>query len=231
MNKITAIITNYNQGKFFRTALQSLLSQTRLPDQIIAVDDCSTDDSAKVIAKEIKDLDKGIIPIEFIVRATNGKPAGARNSGIEKATGDIICFLDVDDIYYSEKIAKSVYILDKYPEVGLVYTDYDVMDIINNTQKREFKHPYEFNYLWQTCIVSTNSIVRKSVLDKVGKFDEKLFGVEDYNMWIRIAKVSLLYHIPEALFMYRLHGGNITMNHAQSMHEQIIKFKQEMANA
>lgn len=234
---VTAVITNYNQGKFFRSAFQSLLAQTRVPDQIIVVDDKSTDDSVKIIVKELGQLKTEAAPdsifptVDFIPRETNGKPAGARNSGITKATGDLIAFLDVDDFYYVDKIASAVEIFNKYEQVGLVYSDYNVLDLRNATQYREFKHPYEYQYLWQSCIVSTDSVYRRSVFDKVGLFNEQLFGVEDYEMYLRIAKHYMIYHVAEPQFCYRLHGGNLTLNHSESMAQQINKFKQEMMNA
>lgn len=231
---ITAIITNYKQGKFALTALQSLYTQTLKPNNIIIVDDASPDDSVKLIKEAIKVCEAKYppIPTQVVVRETNGKPAGARNSGIKLCNNsDYICFLDIDDYYYADKIKQSVEVLEKNPTIGMVYTDYDMINTKTGKTVREFKHPYDFQFLWQTCIVSTNSIVRKSVFDKVGLFDEKLYGVEDYQMWLRIGKEYMVYHIAEALFCYRIHGENLSVNHAESMNQQIPVFKQELAHA
>lgn len=231
MKPVTAIITNYNQGKFFQTALDSIIKQTYSPEQLIVVDDCSTDDSRKIISRSLEDT-KGLPPIiNTVFRDTNGKPAGARNSGIKEAIGDIIAFLDVDDFYYPTKIEESVKLLEEDPIIGLVYSDYDVYDTIKNKHLREFKHPYNYQLLWQTCIVSTNSIIKKEVFDKVGLFDERFFGTEDYNLWLRIARHYMIRHIPKPLFCYRLHGQNITMTRAQEMAQEIQVWKRELLNA
>jgi len=225
--KISQVITNYNQGRFAKDALKSICKQSLLPDEVVIVDDCSIDNSVELIEDSIKYYNK--IPSTRLVKTpTNSKPAGARNQGIKSTTGDIICFLDIDDIYYKDKIAKSIEIFNKYPDVGLVYTDYDIWDTKINKVVREFKHPYTWDMLWQTCIVSTNSIVRRSVFDAVGLFDEQLFGPEDYQMWIRIAQKFILYHIPEPLFTYRVHGENLTVKHKDFVIAQTKQLKEDL---
>jgi len=227
--KTNVVITNYNQGKFAYSALDSIYKQTHLPTKIIIVDDCSTDNSVELIKQAMAKF-KNKIATELIVRETNGKPAGARNSGIRNLESDceVVAFLDIDDFYAPEKIQASINVLRKYPLVGLVYTDYNMYDVQKNNFVREFKHPFDFNILAQVCIVSTNSIIRRKVLDKVGLFDEKYYGVEDYQMWLRIALESMVHHIAEPLFTYRIHGGNLSTNNTKFMESQIPQLKQEL---
>lgn len=230
MSKVTGVITNHNYEKFVVGAIESMLAQKDVDwAEIIVVDDLSTDKSVDTIKKflESPKVAGYGIAIRLIERKVNGGPAGARNSGIEQATGDYIAFLDADDIYLAGKISKSVRILDKNPEVSLVYSDYDVLK--DGVSKREYKFPYIYNLLWQQCIVSTNSVYRRKVFSEVGMFDERFRGTEDYQMYLKIATRSMLYHIPEALFIYRLHGNNITetTNH-QLFANDIAKFKQEI---
>lgn len=208
--KTSVILTNYNYSKFIVSAITSLFSQTVVPDEIIIVDDASTDDSVAVVKDYIKHTPPKVKDkFKFIERDKNGGPAASRNSGIAVATGDVLCFLDADDFYYPRKIEASLNILKEYPQIGLVYTDYEVLDK-DSKLTREFKTSYDARYLWQACIVSTNSIIRREVIDKVGIFNEKYRGTEDYEYWLRIATQYLLYHVPEPLFCYRLHGQNIT---------------------
>jgi glycosyltransferase involved in cell wall biosynthesis len=215
---ITAIIPNFNQGKFIHFALQSLESQTIKPDEIIIVDDKSTDNSVELIEKALKNVR---IPHRFIKREANGYPAAAKNSAlkvINKET-DVIAFLDADDWYEPTKIEESVKIFAGYPEMGLVYSDYYMVDK-NGQRKLEPKFAYNVQHLWQQCIVSTNSLVRASVIEQVGLFDERkdYKGVfEDYNLWLRISKRFPMYHIAKPLFTYRVHGENITLREGQNM--------------
>jgi glycosyltransferase involved in cell wall biosynthesis len=235
--KISAILTNYNQGRFVKTSLESLLKQSLLPDEIIIVDDKSTDDSVDIIKKEIKNLTPffGPTKVKLIERETNGLPAGARNSGIRAMAEDtdVVCFLDADDWYEREKIRESVIILSTYPDIGLVYTDYYMLDTKSGQRRLEPKFAYNVPAIWQSCIVSTNSILRASVVREIGFFDERkdLNGVfEDYNYWLRISKRYPMYHIAEPLFTYRIHGNNITLKNAPSVMHKLQAMVQETYN-
>jgi glycosyltransferase involved in cell wall biosynthesis len=224
----TVIIPNYNQGKFIHTALQSLENQTIKPDEVIIVDDKSTDNSVELIIKALKNFK---INHRFLQREVNGYPAACRNTALKTINPetDIVFFLDADDWYEPTKIEKTLVVFAGYPDVGLVYSNYFMID--NNGQRRyEPKFSYNMNYLWQQCIVSTNSAVRRQVLETVGLFDERkdYKGVfEDYNLWLRISKKFLMYHIAEPLFTYRVHGENITLRHGQEMSPRIPELIKE----
>lgn len=228
--EVTGVITCYNNGKFFAQALQGMLNQTYPVSQIIVVDDVSTDDTRDIIRKEIARYpDANIL---FIEREVNGGPAGARNSAIEQATGEVIAFCDGDDFYYKNKVMESVKALAENPEVGLVYSDYDMLYEGQNKVQREFKYSYNRDLLWQACIVSTNSVIKAKVFEIVGNFDERFFGTEDYHMWLKISKQLLMIHLPRSLFAYRVHGNNITLDSTKSeqMAKDIALFKKELVN-
>ena len=96
------------------------------------------------------------------------------------------------------------------------------------TKKRECKPPFNFNWLLQTCIVSTNSVISRVVFDAVGMFDESIKGMEDYNFWLRASTKFAFCHIPFALFAYREHGLNKTRTttpEAWSKEESAMKHK------
>lgn len=223
---IEVIVTNYNSGHFATTAFQSLESQSMRPDKIIVVDDCSTDDSVDKIKREAKHLS---IPWSVHVTDKNhGGPAKARNLGLAQTRGDILCLLDIDDWYSPTKIEKSVEILQKHPIIGLVYTDYIMEMIKDGRSVHEFKHPYDFSLLAQTCIVSTNSIGRTDWFKRVGGWHEGLKIADDYHMWVKLAKVSILYHIAEALFHYRVHENSLTQTKADLMQNEIEFIKKDL---
>lgn len=207
---ISVIVTNYNHGEFVIDAYKSLLKQTLKPDEIIIVDDCSTDSSVEVI-KNFLSSKKLDIETRLILRDKNGGSAAARNEGIQNAQGDIIALLDGDDIYYKDKLEKSVAILRQYPLVGMVYSDYDGWDFDNKKLEREYKPAYDQRILRQTCVANTNSVFRKATFERAGLFNEEIRGGEDYEMWIRLSQFFILYHIPESLFAYRMHGKNMTI--------------------
>lgn len=223
---IEVVVTNYNSGKFAGSCLRSLEQQSMRPDRIIVVDDCSTDDSVELIRREMKTM---TIPSVLLKTDVNhGGPAKARNVGLAAATGDILCLLDIDDWYSPHKIRRSFDILQTYPGVGLVYTDYimEMMEI--NKSVREYKHSYDLSLLAQTCIVSTNSIGRTKLFKEVGGWDENLKIADDYHIWVKLAKRSALYHIPEALFHYRVHAASLTQTKANLMQNEIAYIRQQL---
>lgn len=226
--KVTGLITSYNNGKYFADALKGMLNQTFPVHEIIVVDDASTDNTRDIIDQALSNVQH--TKVKFIKRETNGGPAGARNTGIESAEGDVIAFCDGDDFYYKNKVLKSLQALYDHAEMALVYTDYDMLYQDQNKAVRELKHPYNKQLLENFCIVSTNSIVKRKVFDVVGLFDERFVGTEDYQMWLRISRQFPMMRIPESLFAYRIHGNNITMTPEKSAKFQrdIETFKKEI---
>lgn len=214
--KISVIISNFNQGKYAEKAISSCIDQEYLPYEIIIVDDASTDDSVNQIKSVINKLQSTTnIPLKLIERKSNGGPSPCKNDGIQNASGDIIATLDIDDFYYRNKLSKSVEYFINYPEVAAVYSDYDMLDEKTGRIDREYKLSYDLHLLAQTCIISTNSLISKHIFDEVGYYDPKYFSSFDYDLWMRMARRYMIVHIPESLFCYRIHGGNITITHNQ----------------
>lgn len=209
---ITSIIINYNNEKFIADAIDSINKQTLLPNELIIVDDASTDKSTQKITEAIKKL---TLPVKFITHPENKGAAAARNTAINAAQGDILAFLDGDDIYYKDKIKRSLEYMIKYPKVGMVYSDYDVQE--NGKIHREYARSFDLMLLKDDCLPNSNSLIRKSVFQEAGLFNESLRGAEDYDMWLRIATRTQIIHIPEALFLYRMHGDNFTVKHTQEV--------------
>lgn len=234
---VGTITACYNAGKYFEDAFNSLLNQTYLPHVITVIDDESKDDSVKIIKQvvssqpvvsqatfNIDELVSGSMfeilgPNEqkvgvFIFESSkNGGPAYARNIGLKFLLDkvNVIGVLDCDDYYYPEKIEKSVKVMLNNPNVGLVYSDYDIKTEKTGKITREYKEPFDLQRLLQECIVSNNSLYATSVIKAVGPYDERFRGPEDYDMWLRISESSVSYHIPESLYCYRVTGDNITI--------------------
>lgn len=204
------VITTYNQAEWLRGALASAVGQTYKSKEIIVVDDCSTDNTPKLI-KELSGLSYGC-PVKFVKTPQNSRTAGARNYGVSQAKGEFIAFLDADDEYYPTKVEASVLKLSQFPSFGVAYSDYDIeyCGSHQNRTVRAFKSPFDFHTLLNTCMVSTNSVVAKRVFDKIGGFDQSIIGMEDYEFWLRAAMKFSFIHIPISLFKYREHGMNKT---------------------
>jgi glycosyltransferase involved in cell wall biosynthesis len=227
----TIVITNYNYSQFIHDAIVSALNQKPLIDELVIVDDKSTDNSVVLIEKLLSNLPQNNLKIKFLVHDVNKGLPSSRNTGITNSSGDIIGFLDADDIYYNNKMDMSAKIFEKYPEVSVVYSDYDVQDLQNNTFRREFKFDYDPGLLTQTCIVSTNSVFRRRFFDEIGLYNPEVKVAEDYELYLRAFQTQYFYHLPHSLFKYRLHGKNITLTQYDQMAKNEIEYKRKLLNA
>jgi len=209
-HKVSVITATYNYGSWFEEYYRSLLSQERRPDQIIIVDDCSTDDTYQII-NDIKDKE---IPIFLLQTPVNSGPSAARNLGIQSYIDDtdIFAILDMDDIYYPSKILEAIKIFDKYPGIGIVCSDYNTLNTQNGQKYRECKEPFSYARLCEECIIGSAAIVKSDVFKAVGLYDEELRVVEDYDLWLRAAEKFMIYHIPEPLHEYRVTGDGATFS-------------------
>ena len=245
--KIGVITANYNQGSFFKDCLFGIMSQTRKPDYYVVIDDGSTDFSWEFITgsfydQELLNLSNTKSMHEFTWQGVNflllqmpknTGPSNVRNIALKALDEkvDVIAIADADDIYYPEKIEKSVELMKRYPEVALVYTDYDIEDINTGVVKREFKEPFSYKRLFEECIVSNNSVFAMQAARQVGGYDPSLRYGEDYDLWLRIADIGSLYHIPESLYKYRLTGRNVTVTtppekfaeHVNRVHQKALE--------
>ena len=217
--KISVVIPAYNSAEYLPRAVQSVRSQTQPVDEIIVVDDGSTDGTAAVAA----DLEPQI----RCLAQDNQGPASARNTGVEAATGELIAFLDADDEWTADKTASQLAVLEDNPDVALVAGDMAQIDAAGATCI-----PSWFEYqgvvvrvrVWNRCeipnataeLVRKNFIptgtvlVRKRVLQDVGGFRPELRYGEDLELWARIAAKHPIVCLPDLCMRRRRHATNVT---------------------
>jgi len=199
---VTVVVTTFNRAHFVAEAVESVLTQTYSYLELIVVDDGSRDETIKVL-----ETFSGRIKYHW---QENSGPSAARNRGIELAGGDLIAFLDSDDLWKPEKLARQVDFLFSHPEYNLCYTD--EIWIRNgrrvNQGKRHRKYGgWIFPRVLPLCIISPSSVlIRKRLFEKIGNFDESLPACEDYDLWIRMAARYQVGFIPELLIVKR--GGH-----------------------
>lgn len=195
MIKVSVIIPTYNRASILPRALDSVIKQTYQVDQIIVIDDGSTD--------ETKDLINTVYPqIDFISQQNKGVSA-ARNIGIKKATSDWICLLDSDDSWQPDKLEKQIQAITENPEYLTCHTNetwYRNGKLLNQSKKHEKRGGHIFQHCLPLCAISPSSvIINKQLFDAVGLFDEDLPACEDYDMWLRICCRYPVLFIDEAL--------------------------------
>lgn len=209
MNTLTVsvVIPTYNYGRFVTEAVDSVLAQTRPADEVVVIDDGSTDDTRERL-RPYGDR------IRYVYQNNQGLSA-ARNTGIRTARGDVIGLLDSDDLWHPEKLAWQVGALAGAPELGLVAAD-TVRDLKQGWPEvgRAAPLPLRAVTLRDLVIRSrfgpSGVLARRQCFAAVGGFDTTLRSAEDRDMWIRIAAKFPIAKLELPLWYYRLHGGNMS---------------------
>lgn len=200
--KISVIIPAYNSSETIIDAIQSVESQVLLEKniaiEIIIVNDGSSDCTERVVSDYIKHCKSNI----KLYSKINGGVSSARNLGIMKATGDWIAFLDSDDIWLENKIQNQIEIINKYSNVNFI-------GCARNNEKltilgRDIEYIYKAkcdDLLLKMFPQTSTALVKKSILDEVGYYDETMTHSEDGELWIRICSKGGFYYLPESLVL------------------------------
>ncbi len=207
---VSAVIPAYNAESFLKETIESVLAQTYGNIECIVVNDGSTDGTAEV-AKSFGDR------IRYFEKP-NGGVSSARNLGIANARGELIAFLDADDLWHTEKIEKQVSFCLEHDELGMVYCgSLDVSEKLETIQENPVMAQnalVEEILLLGTATgrIASTAMARKHTLDLVGKFDEKLSTSADADYICRLIRKTKLSGIPEPLTLYRVHGNQMHHN-------------------
>lgn len=217
MTKVSVIIATYNRAHFIKEAIESVLAQTYDDFEIIVVDDGSTDNTRDVVTAY------GDKVRYFLIE--HGNQAIAMNYGIARATGEYIAFLDDDDLWLQDKLQTQVCALDRDPQVGLVGSEVLQVnakgDVIFHWG-RKYHDPLTYEDLYNYNFMNHSiTMIRKSLADRVGGFDEKLLTTQDYDLWLRIAKISKIVYINQPLGKIRLHPNNKHKNRNQKIKDRL----------
>ena len=202
---ISVIVPVFNRASMVVEAVESVLSQTLQPIEVILIDDGSTDSTPAVLQQ----LQSNNELIKVLTINHSGVSA-ARNTGIRYVHGEWIAFLDSDDMWLSEKLERQVEKIQANPDLRVVHTDETWVK--NEKTVKQLKHHIkpEGNIYLQClplCCVSPSAILmHKDVLQQVGLFDEQLPACEDYDLWLRIFNRFPIGLVKEPLVVKR--GGH-----------------------
>lgn len=211
MDTVSVVIPTYNRASFLKHSIGSVLEQTHAIQEIIVVDDGSTDNSKDIVESLARHK-----PIKYIYQENKGI-SSARNAGIVASSGDYIAFLDSDDAWLPTKIEKQLETFKNNSSLGLVHCKIDFIDATGNrsTPPSTGWLPDAsgkcLEKLLQSCLIHTSAaMVPRSVIHSVGMFDETLRTNEDYEFFLRIAHTHEIACVNEVLSVYRTHEGGIT---------------------
>lgn len=213
MKKVSTIIPVYNSEKYLEATIESAILQTYRSNEIIVINDGSTDQSAKIIEK----FSRHIIYIE----QQNQGVAIARNTGIKKASGEYIAFLDSDDLWLPNKLEMQVETMNNNNNIQIVHTD-----ITPISEEGRPLEPFirdanrltgflEKNLLLRKAhIACSTAMARKDSIVLAGMFDPFLskIGAEDLDLWVRLAKSGPAEYINIPLALYRVRDTSLSHN-------------------
>ncbi|MBB6485564.1 glycosyltransferase family A protein [Rhizobium lusitanum] len=207
--KVSVIIPTYNRARFIGAALESVLAQTFTDFELVLVDDGSTDETPEVVARYLDD------PRVLYIKQNNRGRSQARNRALAVARGAYIAFLDSDDSYLPEKLAKQVAYLDSKSDVDMIYTSATCVDeagkplAVQAYNAREEGDIYNLIAFFQPLTITLPTVmVRRAVMDRVGGFDINMERFEDTDLWRRIAKSHRVGAMPEVTCLLTTHDDN-----------------------
>jgi glycosyltransferase involved in cell wall biosynthesis len=230
----SVIVTAYNLEKFLGEAIQSVLDQTRRPDEIIVVDDCSTDATPSIIRSFG-------ISVQYFKMPQNSGGLSATFYGLRQATGDIVLFLDGDDIWMPEKIESVLPVFEKFPAMGIVSHDYirvdanrKALNYVDDTQQNiasilsTYKTPKEQSEAFKESILAKKGYwggsaysLRRSIVD-IEKFEAwraSFSFIRNTYLDLVLPTFIIVHHpgimvgyVDKKMFEYRIHDNNTSGN-------------------
>ncbi len=197
----SVVIPTFNRAHTLSRAINSVISQTFQANEIIVVDDGSTDETQELLRQW---------PDIHVIMQTNHGVSAARNSGIQAAAGDWIAFLDSDDEWLPEKLERQTSLIQQNPGYKICHGN--ELWIRNGLPLKQLKkHHKQGGFIFENClplcvISPSAAVIKKSVFDALGLFDTSLPACEDYDMWLRICAANPVLYVE--LPILRKYGGH-----------------------
>ena len=199
MTKVSIVTPSYNQSAYLEQTIQSVLDQENVSIEYIIVDGGSTDGSVEIIEKYTERL-------AWWVSERDSGQAEAINKGLARSTGEFVAWLNSDDLYLPAAVAQAAKVLEANPEVGFVFGDAITIDTqgkpLNNLVFGDWglEELVGFRIICQPAV-----FIRRSVLEQVGYLDSTYHFMLDHQLWLRIARVAPIQHVPSTWAAARHH--------------------------
>jgi glycosyltransferase involved in cell wall biosynthesis len=229
-SRIAVVIPAYNASAYIEDAIKSVLAQSMPADEIVVVDDGSTDNTAEVVAR--------VSARVVVLRQKNAGQGSARQHGVEATTADLLLFLDADDILHTFALEKLATALFSRPLAALAYGRAEIWSPTDQFPSHvDPSAAGSGEDLWGILLrgnfIRTPGcvLVRRSALTQVGGWDADvtLKGNEDWELWLRLAETSSFVFVPETLLKYRMVGTGFCSNRGKMYRSMFRLFgKQRM---
>lgn len=215
--KVSVYIVNHNYGRYFEQAIESLLAQSYDDFEILVVDNGSTDGSREIISRYATHPKVAVLFQENIgLNRTN-------NVAISRTTGRYIMRLDADDFLHENALANMVAMLDRRPDVGLVFPDYFLVDEQGENMRMIQRHNFDEVTILDQPAHGACTMIRRECLEALDGYDESYHCQDGWDIWVRFIQRFGVANIRLPLFYYRQHGASLTRNE-----ERILSTRSEI---
>ncbi|EOT42439.1 glycosyltransferase family 2 protein [Enterococcus columbae] len=203
--KISILMPVYNVDRvWLEKCIDSVKNQYYPNWELCMADDCSTDPNVRPILEKYAQSDERI---KVVFRKENGHISKATNSALEIATGEFVALLDNDDELAPIAFYEVVKALNENPELDLIYSDEDKIDMQGNRFDPAFKPDWSYDLLLGTNYISHLGVYRRSIMNEIGGFRAGFEGSQDYDLVLRFTEkttANRIHHIPKILYYWRI---------------------------
>jgi len=222
---VSVIIRGYNRERYIGQAIESVLAQTYKDFDLLVWDDGSTDKTAQ-IAIECAKEDRRV----RVAACDHRGAVKSLNAAVADTFGAYLCWVDSDDLLSPTALEETVAVLEGNPSVGMVYTDYQLIDTIGRIKGlgRRCRIPYSKDRLLLDFMTFHFRLLRRSAFEQAGGINEEFTCAEDYDLCMRLSEVTEIRHIQKALYQYRVHPRSIS--HEMRL-EQVHWSREAISNA
>ncbi len=237
---VSVIVPTYNYGRFIGETLECLRAQTYTNWECVIVDDGSTDDTAEQVARFMERDAR----FKFL-RQENARQAAAKNNGLRNSVGQYIQFLDADDLIEPQKFARQVEYLETHPEIDIVYGSMRYFTTENPSDRLYWVWGENKPWMPETSgsgkevltalvrhniMVINSPLIRRSVVDAVGLFDNELPPAEDWDYWVRCATAGMRFQFndsPGTLALVRWHSSSSSQDRRR-MYTSVLSIREKI---
>lgn len=208
--KISVVTPSFNQGRFIQRCIDSVKLQQGVDVEHIILDNCSTDETSEVLRAYQKNSQR--VDVKIIIEPDRGQ-TDAINRGFRMATGDVVCWLNTDELYYPETLYRVADFFTQNSQIDVVFGDCDFVDARGTIVKR--KKEFGFNrkmLLYYGCYIpSCATFIRRRVIESGYLLDESFRVCMDFEYYARLSTYGYNFaHIPMTLAKFTWHDTNIS---------------------
>lgn len=213
--RVSIVTPSFQQGAFIERTIQSVLTQDQPPDEYVVVDALSTDQTEPILARYASSV--------RCVREPDRGQADAVNKGIVSTTGEIIGWLNSDDVYLPGALKSVREVFESEPRIDVVYGDANLIDENDAVVGRYYTERWDPARLAERCYLCQPSVFfRRRVVDRFGALDPELQYCMDYEYWLRLAAGGAHFlYVPRILAASRLHPAAKTLRARRAVHAEI----------